>query len=372
MNCLHICNDFYGSAVHKNLYKSLSEHLTSQTVFYPSRSYLSVPDAKTIAIANTKVIHSKPLRNYHKIFFRNKINHLFNDLEKKTTLSKFDFVHATTLFSDGALALRIKKKYGIPYILAVRATDIDGFFKYRPDLKYLGKEILKESSHVVFITEALKNRFLNHRFIKNDSHNVSPKFTMIPNGINSYWLNNLAPKKDLEKPAKILYVGTFEKRKNAVSLINSIIELNKNGVICELTLVGDGGSLQEKVENMANQHDFIKYLGRINNIEKLREVYNQHQIFALPSKVETFGLVYLEALSQGIPILYLKNQGVDGLFKFNVGERCDDDKVSTIAKKLQYIMQNYSQYQIEKLNFSEFSWDTIALTYTKMFKKILE
>ena len=42
-------------------------------------------------------------------------------------------------------------------------------------------------------------------------------------------------------------------------------------------------------------------------------------VFAMPSIFETFGLVYLEALSQNLPVVYTKGQGIDGMFDNTVG-----------------------------------------------------
>ena len=52
-------------------------------------------------------------------FFRKKIDFLFKDLEGKTALTKYDIVHATTLFSDGAIALKIKKKLRGKFVFKV-------------------------------------------------------------------------------------------------------------------------------------------------------------------------------------------------------------------------------------------------------------
>jgi glycosyltransferase involved in cell wall biosynthesis len=49
--------------------------------------------------------------------------------------------------------------------------------------------------------------------------------------------------------------------------------------------------------------------------EKLLNNYRNSDIFIMPSYNETFGLVYIEAMSQGLPIIYTQNEGVDGYFK---------------------------------------------------------
>lgn len=371
MKCLHICNDFLGSKVHENLYKNLDELNVEQTIFHPLRKHNIGQQIKNKKDFNCRIIYSKPLKQYHRIFFRTKIKHLYGNLKANITSNNFDIVHATTLFSDGAIALKYKKEFKTPYIVTVRSTDIDGFLKYRPDLLFLAVKILKESSKIIFISKVLKDKFLNHPLIKKNKSKLEQKCQIIYNGVDSYWINNQSPMQQNITPTKILFVGSLIKRKNVDKLINSVLFLNKSGIQCELTIVGKGGALQKKVEHQAEvNHPCIKYKGAINDNLNLKKLYNSHHIFALPSHGETFGLVYLEALSQGLPILYTKNEGIDGLFNFNIGEKCDTLESASIASNLEKLMTNYSEYEINKIDFSSFSWKNIAKTYLDMYDAI--
>lgn len=368
MKCLHICNDFLGSKVHENLYKNLGEQGVKQAVFYPLRK------SKSLTLKNYKkkfdfeFFVSKPLQLYHRAWFEVKIRFLYKSLTANINVNDFDIIHATTLFSDGAIALKLKKKYGTPYIVAVRATDIDGFLKYRPDLIFLAKKILSESTKLIFISNALQEKFLNHRLIRKEKEIFQKKCMVINNGIDAFWLDNQSPKKEIS-PTKILYVGSMITRKNAVKLIQGVKSLVAAGKKVDLTLVGEGGNLQAEVENLAQANpDFIKYEGGVYDKSKLKKIYNKHHIFALPSDYETFGLVYLEALSQGLPVLYLENEGIDGLFDFEVGEVSKSSEISQIATSLDKLIDNYPNYELSKIDFSQFSWKKIAKTYINLFE----
>ena len=232
----------------------------------------------------------------------------------------------------------------------------------------MAKSILRESSKLIFISKALREKFLNHSLIKKDKEAFARKCIVINNGINSFWLNNLSPKKEIS-PTKILYVGSLITRKNAVKLIHAVKSLYDSGKKVELTLVGDGGNLQAEVEKLASANpNTISYIGGIYDKSKLKDIYNDHHIFALPSIHETFGLVYLEALSQGLPVLYLENEGIDGLFDFKVGEVSKSSEVSEISSNLEKLMRNYSKYDLNKINFYHFSWEIIAENYVQLFK----
>lgn len=372
MRCLHICNDFNGSAVHKNLYKSLSEHSIQQTIYYPIRLYSMPKAAIKSDVSNTDVIVSKPLKKYHRLFFKRKINHLFSDLEQKGFLANYNLIHATTFFSDGALALKIKKKYGIPFIVTVRATDVHGFLKYRKDLTLLGLEILKESEKIIFITPALKQKFFDNPFIQKYKNQYLYKCSIIFNGVSEFWIRDRFLKKDLE-PTKLLYVGTLIRRKNVMNLSKAIISLNNLGYNYNLTIVGNGGAYENKVKSLAkNYSESICYKGQISDKNELKKIYRENHIFILPSKSETFGLVYIEALSQGLPIIYLKNESVDGMFRTRVGEISPDADIKSLIKSVIKLSKTYQGLNLSKIDFNLFSWKFIANKYYEIYGNLVE
>ena len=79
--------------------------------------------------------------------------------------------------------------------------------------------------------------------------------------------------------------------------------------------------MEDKVLALVQQNpETLAYLGKIYEKDKLQAVYAQNSIFAMPSLAETFGLVYVEAMSQGLSVLYTKGEGIDGLFEEHIGE----------------------------------------------------
>src|SRR5690606_34369935 len=98
----------------------------------------------------------------------------------------------------------------------------------------------------------------------------------------------------------------------------------------------------------------------------------QHDIFMMPSVPETFGIVYLEALSQGLPIIFAKGQGFDGYYnEKNIGFGVDAKNINDIALKTELIINNYEimSKNVRDLNLvDDFSWEKIAEKYYKIYK----
>lgn len=98
-----------------------------------------------------------------------KIQSKYQFLLQQVEVTQFSIVPAATLFSEGAVALKLWKEKEIPYIVAVRGTDIHFYFKYMFHVWNLGLEILKNAKRVIFITEnsfyVLTKHFLLKRII---------------------------------------------------------------------------------------------------------------------------------------------------------------------------------------------------------------
>ncbi|WP_036153538.1 glycosyltransferase family 4 protein [Maribacter forsetii] len=369
MNILHICNDYFGSKVHRNLYKSLDELGVNQTIYCPVRQATLVKP-NLVEYNYTKVIISESMNNFHRILFNKKIKFLYQDLTSKINLTNISLTHATNLFSDGAIAYRIFKEKNIPYIIAVRSTDIEVFLTYRPDLIQLAWNILKNARKIIFISEALKMNFLNHYLIAKKSSYFKNNCHVQFNGIDNFWLNNIQPQRKIE-PTQILYVGRLLKRKNVIAVANTVIKLNISGVNCKFNIVGEGGGDEKKLIELTSKHpEYINYIGAIKDKEKLKSIYNENQIFTMPSKGETFGLVYIEALSQGLPVLFSKNDGIYGVFQENIGEYCNPDNHNDIYQALQSLIINYQTYEIDKIDFKQFQWKNIAFNYKNIYEAL--
>ena len=367
---LHITNDFNLTKVHKHLYMQLDKLGVDQKIFIPRRNTQQIGNNHfEFNSSLSEYIYSKKINIIHRIFFPYKISYLYNSLLQNTNLDDIQLTHATTLFSDGALAYKLYENYNIPYIVAVRNTDINFYFKKRKELIPLGLKILKNASKIIFISESNKKSFLNLESIKDIKNSILSKIIVINNGIDEFWLNN--KEKYVSKEAyKFLFIGRFDNNKNVENLIDSlnIVRQQMNFPIT-LDLIGGTGNRHEKIIQKAKDFNWINYHGEIFNKDQIKEIFKTANYFSMISHTETFGLVYLEALSQGKPILYTKGQGVDGMFNFEIGEAVNSTDINDICRKINLLIKkNYSS--INSIRFEDFSWPLIAEKYKNLYKNV--
>jgi glycosyltransferase involved in cell wall biosynthesis len=101
------------------------------------------------------------------------------------------------------------------------------------------------------------------------------------------------------------------------------------------------------------------------------EICRSSDVFAMASHHETFGLVYVEALSQGLPVLFSKGQGIDGTFAENIGLPVDPSSVEDIRRGLEQMIDRYPTFDLSQVRFERFGWESIAARYLEMYQAIL-
>lgn len=381
MHILHVCNDFLGTTAHISLFKELDALGVVQTVFVPVKQNTDTTkrtiDFKT---EGSSLVFSKPQKTYHKYMYGLKIQYLTKDIIRKVDLSQIDLIHTAILCNEGAIAYELHKKYGIPYISAVRNTDLNSYIKFfRWRIPYF-KKIATNAEKIIFISSQYPQR-LSEVFHLNESSEIVAKYKVIHNGLQNLYLDNkYYQERKIGNPISIVITGAFVQNKNIHGLIDAVKQLRENGYNIILSAIGNNlksyaaeqeyaDSIIEKEKNLSWFHTYPA-----QPKEQLCQSLREHDIFALFSFQETFGLSYLEALSQGLPIVYTNKEGFDGTYEEGlVGYGGDANDVGSMASALQKCIDNYStlNHNLSNLNLEDFRWSNIAAVYKKLYESLL-
>jgi glycosyltransferase involved in cell wall biosynthesis len=140
-----------------------------------------------------------------------------------------------------------------------------------------------------------------------------------------------------------------------------------------LTLVGGGGDAEPAVRQAATAAgDLVSWRGRVEDRAALRDVYRDHDVFVMPSFTESFGVAYVEALSQGLPIVHARGQGVDGLFPPDtVSEAVQPASPDAIAAGIMRLADRALRVREACVAAARtFDWERIARTYAGRYAEI--
>jgi len=173
----------------------------------------------------------------------------------------------------------------------------------------------------------------------------------------------------------VLFVGKMHPIKDPltpVRAIHKVVEMNEN---VHLVMIGEG-NLQNQVENEIRKLDLsehVRFLGLVNHKE-LKLWYSAANALVLASQNEAFGMVLLEAMASGLPIIASSSGacpevlGKAGLI-FSQGD-CEDlaRKIMKLAsdKELSRTLRNTGLRRVKKV----FSWDDKVEKYWKLFREM--
>lgn len=366
MKILHINSYFQTSGLFKQLYDRQVNTGHDIDVYVPvSHQY---PEDRLAASGDYTLVS----RNHNQLdrwLFHYKHRKILKDLLQSYDFSQFDLMHAHSLFSNGWLAWQLHKRFGTPYIVAIRNADVRTFFGRMPWLRKMGLEIMKDASHIVFISKNSYNEVYRDYIPNALKDDLKSKTSVIANGIDDFWHNSLYQDKVpslLHRPLKIVTTGKVNRGKRFVQLAEMVKKLSRI-IDTELHIIGP--NWDDAIMEQLKTFDKVIYHGAKTK-EEMCQLYREMDIFALLSYPETFGLVYPEAMSQGLPVIYTQSEGFDSYFEnYQVGVSVEKTDEIGFTEAVEYIIKHYPQFVHNALSgIDYFKWDAVHDKYEVLYK----
>jgi glycosyltransferase involved in cell wall biosynthesis/endonuclease/exonuclease/phosphatase family metal-dependent hydrolase len=267
------------------------------------------------------------------------------DLDRRLKDFKPDIVHAHHPFILGDTALRISNKYRIPLVFT-HHTRYEDYTHYVP----IGLPALKR--FVIEITcgyaELADYVFAPSRSVKEYllRDEVRTPIEIIPTGVEPVFFEAKDARRFRSKYAiaenkKIIgHVGRLAKEKNLTFLVPAVIEYLKQDPQAVFVLVGKGPAYEEILKLIKENEceDRFFFTGVLEG-EELVEAYQAMDVFAFSSKTETQGMVLLEAMAAGTPVVALRASGVsdiveDGKNGFLIDDEDRDAFITVLGRFL--------------------------------------
>lgn len=370
MKILFLCTYYHRAMIFRDSMDRLKDSGHSVEAFNAVVKGATIDD-KYRKIMDDAVIHRECFTKWDRLFYFRKQSKIYNTIINSCEVNEYDILHSHTLFNGGYVAYKIKKRFGIPYVVSVRNTDMNIFLRI-PLFANIANKIISESAGVQFLSAPYKDRFIKKHTKENRKSSVHDKSMVIRNGLEPYWLNNKAETRKIDdsKSINILCVGKIDKNKNLLSTMKAIEILISQGYAVKFTVVGQVVE-KEILVNLEKSRfiEVIEYLPK----EELLKIYRKNDIYVMPSIHETFGRVYAEAMTQGLPVIYSSGQGFDGIFEDGcVGYSTPSKDPAYIAECILKILHNYSNISSRCLEYcDEFDWNRITEKMDIFYKESL-
>ena len=278
-----------------------------------------------------------------------------------------DIIHAHSMNHAGILAQQIHAKTGIPFVLTEHSSTYA-----RKLIRNWQRPAMLQSAQQCSARIAVSKDFC--RLLETEYGGLDWQY--IPNSLS---------------PAFIRPVDLANKPKNADFTFCSVAHLNYNkgfDILLpafaealkthpDLKLkIGGTGLIASQLHNLAAElglENSVEFLGGLQN-DQVLDLMFRSDAFVLASRNETFGVVFIEALSQGLPVAATRCGGPQTIINENNGILVPVGDVQALAGALVSLYENRGRYDAQTLRadcLSEFGEEAVVRQITAVYKTIL-
>lgn len=203
-------------------------------------------------------------------------------------------------------------------------------------------------------------------------HGISRPITVVPNVVDTARFSSAPSRHKQGQPYKLLFAGILrDHNKNLPLLLHALKRLSMSGTY-QLTVVGDGEvrSECELLSLALGIREQCRFLGALDP-SRLSEELADCDVFVLPSRTETFGVVAAEALSVGRPVVATRCGGPEDFITNEVGALVAGDDADAMAMAIDHVCSNLSNYEPDVLSEyarQRFGFEKIASRLTEIYR----
>lgn len=238
-----------------------------------------------------------------------------------------DVLHGHYLVPTGAVVRRVSQRLGTPYVVTAHGTDVRNA-ESNARIRAATIRVARDAGAVIAVSDALAD----------DLHHIAPELprsTVIDMGIDALRFTPMPDRGELagrygwrSDRRRVLAVGSLTTTKNHSMLVRAVAQIED----VELTIVGEGeerAPLRRLIDELGCG-DRVRLPGRSAPVD-LQGWLNSAEVVCLPSRSEGFGLVALEALACGTPVVVSRTAPVAALVTPDVGVVVDAGNVEALA-----------------------------------------
>ena len=273
-----------------------------------------------------------------------------------TDVNAVHFVHGSWLKSPVHISHNRKDLYGLYQWLFTAAN------------AYWEKQAFRQSKIIIAVSEKVAQELVNIGVLRS-------QIRVVVNGVD---LQEFAPgvslRTELGLPENVnlaLFAGDIRiSRKNLDTVLHALVK------VPELHLAVVGGTQDSPYPAMAkalNISERVHFLGYRHDMPQIQRASD---LFVFPSRYEPFGLVVIEAMASGLPVITATTTGAADLVNPDCGIVLDDcDDVNALADALRLLNSDRSLRQkmgkVARTIAEQYSWSTMAQTYLNIFEELI-
>ena len=259
---------------------------------------------------------------------------------------KPDVIHAHSILNGGVLASRIKQLHGVPFVVTEHSTTFA-----RGLLTHKQVQIARDAVKTADRKYAVSHEFavlLNQLLAQGES-----EWQVMPNIVNQKFLDFPLKIASKQNEFNFVNIALMDDKKKQANIVEAFAAKFKNSPNVTLTIGGDGPEMATLVA-LAAKHGVsgrILFPGMLTR-EQVMERVAAADAFVLASRYETFGVVVIEALALGKPVVATRCGGPESIVREQDGLLVPIDDVPSLGAAMQSMYENRNAYDANEIRLA--------------------
>lgn len=303
---------------------------------------------------------------------------------KRLKDEQFDIIHIHSPFTIGMAAVSIATRKKIPVVATLHSQykqDLKKFIK----LEFLTNLVLANQMKVFnkcnecwAVNEGMRRLYVDEYGLKTKNKVKNNASDLVPFKNKALAKQEIRQKYGVLNNEKLfLFVGRINFIKNIPFIVKALASLKQRQFAFKMLFVGSGSDT-EALKRLIHQHgldDSIIIVGEIRNREELKKIYSASDLFLFPSLYDANSLVQIEAASQGLPTLFIKEAKTASSCKEDHNAFMSENDCIKYAQKIIEIFQKPDLYQKVSENAQAelfTTWDDSINELIKDYERIIK
>ncbi|MDK2897345.1 MAG: hypothetical protein PWP04_1465 [Candidatus Atribacteria bacterium] len=286
----------------------------------------------------------------------------------------FDILHAHVALPDGYAGVLLACELKLPLVVSIHGQDLQHTIYRNAYCRRALTHVFSHASRVILVSNKLKH--LAEKFF--DCHD---KLAVIPNGVDL----RKVPVPELEGLPEQERKTTFLSVSNLISTKGIDLNLAALQRLCSkypwlrYRVIGDG-PLENKLKEMTASlglDDYVEFLGRQPH-DCVMQYMAECDIFTLPSWNEAFGVVYVEAMAHGKPVIGCQGEGIEDFVEHGkTGMLVKPRDVDSLVEALDFLLSHPEEAKAmgergRKLVLENYTWEKNAEKTIAVYEDVLK
>ncbi|HGN1047542.1 TPA: glycosyltransferase [Pseudomonas aeruginosa] len=283
---------------------------------------------------------------------------------------KPDIIHAHSLLYAGHLASKISEKSGIPFVVTEHSSAYARGLYNKSQIALAQTVAPKAGARIAVSTEFTK--LLSKLFTCENND-----WEYIPNIVNQdFFDRSLDQKNEDEDSFVFLNVAMLDRNKDQATLLKAFSKAYANNDKLRLRIGGDG-PCREELESLSEElgiSDSVTFLGKLSRSQVIDEI-QASDAFVLSSIYETFGVVVVEAMALGKPVISTSCGGPESIVSKETGILVPTtyaDKLGHAMISLFHNRHKYDQQSIRNYCYSRFSEESVVSSLKGVYQSLVK